>query len=301
MKEISIIIPVGRVTSREKLGLFSIYSNYILSPHKIEVIIVLNNGLTKEKFNNSSAYRFFNIYDYSEIKSVNTARNIGLNLSKGKYVLFHDADDILLPHSLNIFLNDIKSNYDLYSYGIIRHKFKEHYKEYEINKLYDYYIFCKNQKDISKNFWKYPTNIVNKVIKKSCIDYDFENLSFSQDLNISYKLLPNVYTWQHNKTITYVYICDDSYGMSGRNKSDTHIKNTIEKNYSSIIVSYNLKGYNYINYKLNLRFNLMVLSKIKSLPFKTKYNIFITSAKNINIFEFQTFLKTMSLLRKVFG
>ena len=54
------------------------------------------------------------IYLYKENGGVSSARNMGLDMFKGEYVMFVDGDDYLHPQAVDLFIKaKIKSNCDL--------------------------------------------------------------------------------------------------------------------------------------------------------------------------------------------
>ena len=63
-------------------------------------------------------------YYWQENKGQSSARNKGLEISKGEYVYFVDADDVLIPHSLRPVLDQAKHyDLDMVSFNLIRKKY----------------------------------------------------------------------------------------------------------------------------------------------------------------------------------
>lgn len=97
----SIIIPVYNVELYLKECLDSIFVYQKIS-HKIEVIIV-NDGSTDGSLNILKEYKKqhdFILID-QESSGPGGARNAGIKIAKGKYLLFVDSDDYFIPYTLD--------------------------------------------------------------------------------------------------------------------------------------------------------------------------------------------------------
>lgn len=70
-------------------------------------LIVIDDGSTDDTEKVVKSFSSLNIWyeRLSRNKGVNAARNKGLDLSKGEYIVFLDSDDELLPDALKTFLN----------------------------------------------------------------------------------------------------------------------------------------------------------------------------------------------------
>lgn len=98
----SIIIPTY---NRASLVERAIKSALVQTLHDFELIII-DDGSTDDT---EGIVKSFNdprlIYKkFADNKGVNTARNHGLDIARGRYINFFDSDDELLPNALEIFL-----------------------------------------------------------------------------------------------------------------------------------------------------------------------------------------------------
>ena len=107
---ISIIIPVFNCESYIERCLNSIVNQ----DYKNLQIIVINDGSTDHTLEKASLIEDNRIQLITTQNiGVSRARNMGLSLAVGDYVMFVDADDWLNPHAVQVFLNAIhKYNYD---------------------------------------------------------------------------------------------------------------------------------------------------------------------------------------------
>jgi glycosyltransferase involved in cell wall biosynthesis len=87
--------------------------------HRVEVIVV-NDGSTDSSLSILKEYK--KQHDFMLIDQINkglsAARNIGISISKGKYLLFVDSDDYLMPFTLEKLLVYLsKTDVDLFEYN----------------------------------------------------------------------------------------------------------------------------------------------------------------------------------------
>lgn len=77
----------------------------------IEMIIV-ENGSTDQSFEivQKLATENSNIRVYQSDKGTSFARNLGIEKSKGKWLIFLDADDYLVESNLNIIIENLITN-----------------------------------------------------------------------------------------------------------------------------------------------------------------------------------------------
>ena len=82
--------------------------NSVLTQHNDCEIIVIDDGSTDNTRELVSAYNEKVKYVHQDNAGVSAARNHGISLAKGEYLIFLDADDTLLPDALSILRNNIK-------------------------------------------------------------------------------------------------------------------------------------------------------------------------------------------------
>lgn len=112
MNKVSVIIPVYNVESFLKEAIESILNQ---SFENIEVIII-NDGSTDASENIINSYLGYDniIYHKQENSGLSSARNKGLELSTGEYILYFDSDDILAKDCIKTcFETMTKNNLDI--------------------------------------------------------------------------------------------------------------------------------------------------------------------------------------------
>lgn len=169
MIDISVIIPHKNIPQELKRCLDSIP---ILS--NVEVIIVDDNSkleITKDKdFPGLNRENTIVIFDNSG-KGAGSARNIGLRSSKGKWIMFADADDFFHKNAFFKFLDMIKSNADFYIFdtdSVMSNTLEK------VNNREDVAFRYKKTKD--ENILRYMHHSVwGKIFKKElCLKQGFE-------------------------------------------------------------------------------------------------------------------------------
>ena len=113
--KVSIIVPVYNLEKYLVRCLDSLL-NQDLNETEYEIICI-NDGSTDDSWELLLEYqsKFSNIILVNQInKGVSVARNAGLNIAKGKYILFVDGDDSLYPNVLGaLYENALSNNLDL--------------------------------------------------------------------------------------------------------------------------------------------------------------------------------------------
>lgn len=110
---ISIVIPTYNAESFIKETIESV----LKQTHTEWELIIIDDGSTdstadiiQEYVEKDSRIKYY----YQTNAGVSTARNKGINLSKGKYIAFLDADDIWLPNNLKEKVKILESDSDVY-------------------------------------------------------------------------------------------------------------------------------------------------------------------------------------------
>lgn len=225
---ISIIIPIYKVEAYLQNCLDSIqkqtYSNF--------EVLLINDGspdhpeeICQNFVRLDNRYKYF----YKENGGVSTARNLGIDNSKGDHIVFVDADDSIDPNFLQSFVENYENNKTLVisdftrvGAGYIKKSFLE-YKNILIP--IDKFIFEKNA------LIGYPFNkfFNNNLIKQNNL-YFVENQSIREDV---------IFYYDYLKLIEYVKIIEEStYNYYYREGSAVSKKHNFS-NFINIIVSEN--------------------------------------------------------------
>lgn len=206
MEKVSVIIPVYNASKVIERCLYSIinqtYSNL--------EIICINDGSTDNSYeklkqfaNKDKRVKIIN----KKNTGVSSARNSGLDISTGEYILFVDSDDYLETNTIEKLIHIItyeKSDLVIFNYKIkynnkiIKNKFK--LKNISVNKN----EFLKNlNKYCKKAFINQPWN---KLYIKSKISKRFnENLDLGEDLEFNIKYFSEVKKVSLLNEFLYIY------------------------------------------------------------------------------------------------
>ena len=218
-KKVSVIMPNY---NNEKYIEWSIKSVLDQSYNNIELIIIDDGSTDKsikviEKYTKDKRVKF--LKEFNQNGSI--ARNRGIELSTGDYLLFLDSDDVLYDNNtIKDMVSDIKG-YDLVLYDI-----------YVNNEKGDHLYDLITQKRIldRPNKYKYAKispMLSNKLYDKSIIDkygLYFSNVRIGQDLNFYLKYLMCI------KKINYV----SKYGFRYR-VLDSSITRSVNLNFIDIV------------------------------------------------------------------
>ncbi len=115
--DLSIIIPHYENIDGLEILLQSIFSDSIIHPDIYFEVLVIDDyscDKTKEELIRLQSKFNFKLYHNDSIKSAGTCRNIGIDNSKGKWLLFADSDDYFLPE----FLKNVSKYFD-YDFDIV--------------------------------------------------------------------------------------------------------------------------------------------------------------------------------------
>ena len=266
MPKISIIVPVYNVEPYIKRCMESIISQTYTD---FECILI-DDGST----DNSSAIcdeyaqkdgRFVAIHKQNG--GVSSARNTGLDIAKGEYVIFTDPDDYIAEDTLMVAMQQMQEGFDFVSWNYVTVNKSDEVlwnRGYE-NKLYDIsseklWLDTVTKEILTNNIgWE----IVNKIFKKSRIEEN--NLRFDTNMKIGedlYFLLRYLLFSKNIKTIDfdgYFYVIRENSAMHKNVESKINdfvnmnfeLYNTIKQNG----FSYLAKNYYLIFYMtMNIRY-----------------------------------------------
>ncbi|WP_214793208.1 MULTISPECIES: glycosyltransferase family 2 protein [unclassified Exiguobacterium] len=225
---ISIIVPVFNV---EKYITKTINSALSQTYTHIEVIVVDDGSVDnsykkcKEISENDNRVKLIKI----ENSGVSNARNVGLNKAKGEYILFLDSDDIILPHLLEVCVNEINKHphIDFVVFGMIfkfihNNRSRSYEKVISDNFHFSFNQFPSHFKELFEN--NYLTSSCNKIIKAKFIKnhnlFFDEKLSFLEDFCFSLDLYKNADSIIALKEPLYVYIHRKRYSLSVKFKKN---------------------------------------------------------------------------------
>ena len=208
MIDISIIVPVYNTEKYLEKCINSL-CNQNIKNKKFEIILI-NDGSTdnSEKIIKKYQKQYPKIIKYisKENGGVSSARNIGLNIAKGKYILFIDSDDFVEENLLSVFYEENK-DYDLFVYG-----YNELYENKSIKNNLKKSELMASKKSLfhffeNKSVRGYTWNKILKreIITKNNLKFD-ENVSYVEDLPFIIKYLTKTqYVYFCNKTL-YNYV-----------------------------------------------------------------------------------------------
>ncbi len=183
-EKISVIVPIYNAEKYLEICLNSI----IHQTYKNIEIILINDGSNDNSEKICERYKNNDeriIYIKQENKGVSSARNLGVELSSGEYILFVDADDYLELNMIeNLYNNAIEYNCDI---SICNYKITDNFIIYQTEN-----VSLKKNKLTKKEFVinmlsnkYYKGYLWNKLIKKEVI----QNIRFDVDLHVMEDLI----------------------------------------------------------------------------------------------------------------
>lgn len=288
--DVSIIVPVYNAEEYLDRCIQSIlkqtFSNFEL--------ILINDGSTDKSLDICDKYCRNDrriIVINQENKGVSFSRNLGIEIAKGRFLLFIDSDDCIDCDMIEYLYNMIV-DYDcdvsmcrckLYIDGKLKNKTKD-----------DNVITCyKTNREIFENFIvenKFLLSIWNKLYKKSIfIDNDIRfpvDIRYSEDAVLNYKVFLNINKAVFGNLQKYNYYINNSSTVKNLNESRIDILNAMEDIYKIVNNKYPEFRYiianNYITSSIDI---IIDIAKEKSIL--NKYNILksihLLSRKNRHI------------------
>ena len=187
------------------------------------------------------------------------ARNAGLSIAKGEYILFIDPDDYIEPNYLQVIDSNIE-NYDLLVFS-----FYNVYKNRIIKGFGENNILTNFQaQEYLVSDSKYCGYVWNKVYKKEILDK--YNISFDLKVTMSEDIM---FTFQYLEKIGNVKIIDKAI-INYRQRKSSIISNKIKNINAPTVV----RTYLYIINKSKNR-NVVLKCKVLYLKAYYKYNRYI--------------------------
>jgi glycosyltransferase involved in cell wall biosynthesis len=217
---ISFIIPCYNAGNYLKYCIDSILNQDI---NDFEIILV-NDGSTDNTLaickKYSDKYKNINVVSISN-SGVSTARNKGLNIASGKYVMFIDSDDLLAENSLKYVMKECDNDRELIIFDIL--EVDENGFEIKKNEIFGEKDCTIPKEKIYKEIISgYKMNSVcNKVFKKSLIS--MYGLSFNFEIHYGEDLLFVMEYCTHISSANYLN--RSVYCYRRNTSSATHIFN----------------------------------------------------------------------------
>ena len=170
MSLISIIIPIYNVEKYLKGCLESIINQTIKN---IEIILI-DDGSTDRSGIICDEYK---IKDnrikviHKENEGLSSARNAGLAVARGEYIMFCDPDDLYFPSSCEVMLNEIIKTHADYVIGNYKNMDEDGKPwDFPVFSLDKYKNFKLDIKDHKNSFFIMNSSVCNKIFRKSFID-----------------------------------------------------------------------------------------------------------------------------------
>ena len=173
MTELSIIIPVYNAEKYIEKCLISIIKNITVDIEKKIEIILINDGSTDKTSEICSQFLKYKYFIYKEQKNsgCSMTRNKGINLAKGKFIWFIDADDYIADNVIGTILKILETKkIDILVFGMAQIRGKKILKKlpkainHKIESFYDYNILISpvnkiyNKKLLKKYKLFYPVD-----------------------------------------------------------------------------------------------------------------------------------------------
>lgn len=145
MPKVSVIVPVYNGEKFIEKCITSIINQTFTD---FELIIV-NDGSTDDTLNTIEQINDNRIHIINKKNGgVSSARNLGYKESKGRYILFFDADDFMENTMLEILVHDMENN----NVQAVRCNLQLYYPDNNITKEYNEFLFNGNYKIVDSDF-----------------------------------------------------------------------------------------------------------------------------------------------------
>ena len=215
MKKISFIIPMYNAGSYIGDCINSILSQN-LAKEDFEIIVVDDGSVDKGK---DVVLSFDNIkYFYQENKGQAAARNVGLTKAEGEYIWFVDADDMLVPNSIDLVLyKAIEYDLEMVTFNVVS-------KEEQVVNGDSLSEIITGVQYLERN--NYPNGPCWYIVKRKCLDeLRFVEGRYVEDAMFTMELLIRVKSIAHIDRCCYFYVIHE--GSTQTRKDESHMKKMI--------------------------------------------------------------------------
>lgn len=150
---------------------------------------------------------------------VSNARNVGLSVAQGEWIIFVDSDDQLMPNAMDIMLRN-STDVDLVVYGYETMPMKKKTQYVTTERIYSHYL------DTSVHFGVlYPkcfyNSVWNKMIRRQTITARFDtSMSLGEDLLFCMECMKNCDAIRVIPDILYRYRVTKAASLSRKNRVD---------------------------------------------------------------------------------
>lgn len=271
---ISVIVPVYNAEKFIKRCIDSI----LCQTYKDFELILINDG------SKDNSYGILQDYEKTDVRiklynqdnqGVSSARNKGLEIAKGDYVLFIDSDDWIESNMFEILINNIKKSNSEISCCQYDKNISDEISEFEIwsrDAILSSFIEHK----------KINGSLVNKLIKREVIsDIKFDiTVHYGEDALFLWKILLNVnFLCITNKVLYHVVLHNDSASGGGSYKP---IRKDCIKVWQIIVQD---------TEQISLLLNNLAKAQLANMAFYSIYEMFYYKYKNSN--DIKLFLKVL--------
>lgn len=234
--QLSIIVPIYNAEA----GLKRCLDSLVNITYKDEYEVVLIDDGSKDCSSSicdeyNKKYDFFKVI-HQKNAGVSAARNAGIELATGKYIMFVDSDDYLSPLAIKIIFNEVVKEFDFaifLSYDIKNKKnnyipeLQKYQKTYNVNLDSVYSAFLKLHSNVP-----FAKLFFNKTIKNNQVKFPTD-ISLGEDLIFNLKML------RLSKCVNYIpealYMHDESTdGLSKKNRFIESV-NDFDKMYKELL------------------------------------------------------------------
>lgn len=263
---ISIIIPVYNSQETIKFVLQSIYNQ----TYKEVEVLLINDGSTdqSEKIINEFSKTMRLKYIFQKNRGVSSARNLGLTLAQGDYIMFLDSDDFWENDKIEKQLGILQNNQNIDFLGANRDGKKIKY--FFLKKFNELQPISKRLL-LYKNFFM-TSSVVFKRDIVSEVGFFNEKMSYSEDWEYFLRIANKFNCYLYNESLVYSITNKPAFGHSGLSanllKMEKGELETLKLGYKLNIVG--VLEYSFIVILSFLKFlRRFVISKLRILKNKT--------------------------------